>query len=140
MTKKSIDLSKKSKLTSSSELEKEIAQVVDRIITCPANQLDGLIRRLKSLWKKRHVVLKVASSPSPTKPTTAPSVAAESPPHMPSGEERDSTSPCVKPIPVVPSGFSTQTTETDGASKPGTKLSPREQYEQAKRRWNHEQA
>ena len=139
MTKKSIDLSKKSKLTSSSELEKEIAQVVDRIITCPANQLDGLIRRLKSLWKKRHVVLKVAPSAPTTTSTTAPSVNAESTPTT-LKEGPDSTGPSAETTPVVPSGFSAQTTEADGASEPGTKLSPREQYEQAKRRWSHEQA
>lgn len=34
-------------------LEKEIVHIVDRLIKCPKNQTDNLIRKLRELWKKR---------------------------------------------------------------------------------------
>lgn len=35
------------------KLEKEVDRMVDRVMGCPKNQMDGLTRKLRRLWKER---------------------------------------------------------------------------------------
>jgi len=129
MTTKLLDSWKNSKPLSQLQREKqelamEISHVVDRILTCPANQVDGLTRKLFLLQKKRNALPKTASSGTTTTTTTAPAVASESIPTL-SEEGRDSITPSVAPVSSKGrnlNGSFTPTPENVEDSEPGKRF------------------